>query len=69
MDVREFTLRARPGNEPDVVCAYGTEHADDVRQLLDERVMVTGLLVKTKSSTPRMEVDAIEPVLPGAEEG
>src|SRR5690606_5442658 len=61
LDRRECMLRERADGGPDVLCAYGEIDEDTVKLALDERVLVYGTPAPTKSRTPRIEVELVEP--------
>jgi hypothetical protein len=63
LDDQTFELRERPGGEDDLPCEYGDGLAEVVKELLDCRVKVSGLL-KTSRMTrkSKLEAEAIEPL-------
>ena len=64
LDAQTVVLRERPDNEPDLLCEYGPELEEAVKEYLDSRVLVTGTL-ETSHKTKRsiFSADSIEPLL------
>jgi hypothetical protein len=63
LDQNRFQLRSRPLGEPDLHCQYSESEENDVKEFLDQRVVVRG---EIQSSTPTarlvLMVDSIEAV-------
>ncbi len=63
LDTNTFVLRERPESVPDLTCEYAEPDEDDVKSLLDRRVIVRGTLrTSPKTGGQRMEVEMIEGV-------
>ena len=64
LDAQTFVLRERSDDEPDLACEYSAELEEAVKEYLDNRVRVSGLLeVSKKTHKSRMSVDSIELVV------
>ncbi len=60
LDAQMFVLRERVGGEPDLPCEYSAELEDEVKEHLDNRVRVSGLLeVSKKTQKSKLSVDHI----------
>ena len=65
LDARRFVLRERPEGQPDLPCEYPDALAETVKELLDRRVIVSGLLVTGRvSQHETLEVVSLEPADP-----
>lgn len=63
LDDRAFVLRERHGGQPDLPCEYGDDLDEVVKELLDCRVKVSGLLqTSQKTRRSKLEAEAIEPL-------
>lgn len=61
LDAQTFVLRERSENLPDLLCEYGSELEDVVKQYLDCRVLVSGSLeTSRKTARSRLSVDVVE---------
>lgn len=61
LDGQTFVLRDRPDDQPDLICEYGAELHDSVKEYLDSRVVVTGTLeTSRKTKQSKLSADSIE---------
>jgi pantothenate synthetase len=63
LDAQTFILRERPDNQADLPCEYPKTLAEMAKELLDCRVLVSGLLETSRlTHRSKMEAEAIEPL-------
>jgi hypothetical protein len=61
LDAQTFVLRERSDGEPDLPCEYSAELEEAVKEHLDNRVRVSGILeVSKKTHRSKLSVDRIE---------
>lgn len=61
LDARTFVLRERPNDAADLPCEYGPELEEAVKEYLDNRVIVSGVLeTSRKTNKSTMAADSIE---------
>lgn len=61
LDAQTFVLRERPENQPDLLCEYGSDLEDAVKEYLDQRVIVSGAVeTSRKTQKAKMSADNIE---------
>lgn len=61
LDAQTFTLRERPHDEPDMHCEYGAELEGAVKEYLNSRVLVSGILeTNRKTQKKKMQADSID---------
>ncbi len=62
LDTQTFVLRERPDNQVDLPCEYPASLAETARELLDQRVTVSGFLETSRmTNRSKLEAEAIEP--------
>ena len=60
LDAQTFVLRDRPDAEPDLLCEYGPDLEDAVKECLDSRVIVAGSIeTSRKTHKSKMSADRI----------